>query len=106
MAPGTTVPSRWWFRLGFPAGYVSDVLEVLEVLVELGHGGDPRLEHATAWLLAQRDKKGRWVNRCAYNGRTWSDVERQGQPSRWVTLRALRALRGLPAVPDGASWTG
>ncbi len=27
-----------------------------------------------------------------YNGKTWAEVEQKGQPSKWVTLRALRVL--------------
>ena len=29
----------------------------------------------------------------AYNHKTWVDIERQGQPSTWVTLRACTGLR-------------
>jgi hypothetical protein len=29
----------------------------------------------------------------SYKGKTWADVEHKGKPSKWVTLRALRALR-------------
>lgn len=90
---GNRRPSGSWFKLGFPSGYVADVLQNLEVLCELGHGGDPRLEHAIEWLLEKQDAQGRWRNEYAYNGKTWIDFERQGQPSRWVTLRACRVLR-------------
>jgi len=99
MGYGNTVPSGSWFRLGFPSGYVADVLELLEALVELGLGTDPRLANAVDWLLLQQDPHGRWVNRSAYNGKTWEDFERQGRPSRWVTLRALRVLRAVAAPP-------
>jgi hypothetical protein len=98
MGWGNTRPSRSWFKLGFPSGYVADVLQVLEALVELGHGGDPRLAGAIAWLLAKQDDRGRWHNEYAYTGKTWVDVERQGQPSKWVTLRACRILRRLEHV--------
>ncbi len=93
MGFGNTKPSGSWFKLGFPSGYVSDVLQTLEVLAELGHGKDPRLAHALGWLEAQQDVHGRWTNRYAYNGKTWVDVERQGEPSKWVTLRACAVLR-------------
>ena len=35
------------------------------------------------------------MNEYAYNGKTWVDLERQGQPSKWVTLRACRVLRAV-----------
>ena len=90
---GNQRPSGSWFRLGFPSGYVADVLQNLEVLGELGFAADPRLDHAFAWLLSKQDADGRWRNEYAYNRKTWVDFERQGQPSRWVTLRACRVLR-------------
>ena len=93
MGWGNTRPSRSWFKLGFPSGYVTDVLQNLEVLAELGHAEDPRLCGATFWLLGKRGRDGRWRNEYAYNGKTWVDFEQQGQPSKWVTLRAARFLR-------------
>jgi hypothetical protein len=85
--------SSSWFKLGFPSGYVADILQNLEVLTDLGYAQDTRLQPALDWLLNQQDDKGRWPNQYAYNGKTWFDIEAQGQPSRWVTLRALRVLR-------------
>jgi hypothetical protein len=93
MGWGNVRPNGSWFRLGFPSGYVADVLQNLEVLCELGHGRDPRLGPAVEWLLDKQDGEGRWRNEYAYNGKTWVDIERQGQPSKWVTLRACRVLR-------------
>ncbi|TAJ99028.1 MAG: nitrogen fixation protein NifH [Chloroflexota bacterium] len=95
MGWGNVRPSSSWFKLGFPSAYVTDVLQVLEALTELGHGRDPRLAAARDWLLAQADDDGRWRNRYAYNGKTWVDFEVQGGPSRWVTLRACRVLRRM-----------
>jgi hypothetical protein len=90
---GNTRPSGSWFKLGFPSGYVADVLQNLEVLAELGHARDGRLANAVDWLVANQDELGRWTNEYAYNGKTWVNVERQGEPSKWVTLRACRFLR-------------
>jgi len=89
---GTGRVSPLWFRLGFPLTYTADVLQVLEVLAELGYGQDPRLDHAFEWLTNQRNEQGRWHNRNAHKGRLWSAIDEQGAPSKWVTLRALRAL--------------
>ena len=95
MGWGNTVPNRSWFKLGFPSGYVADVLQTLEVLVELGHAGDPRLEAAVAWVREQQDEHGRWRNRYAYKGKTTVEIEKQGQPSKWVTLRACAVLAAV-----------
>ncbi|MFH1330529.1 MAG: nitrogen fixation protein NifH [Actinomycetota bacterium] len=93
MGWGNTRPSSSWFKLGFPSGYVADVLQVLEVLAELGHARDPRLERAMDWLAAQQDARGRWANRYAYQGKTSVPIEAQGAPSKWVTLRACTVLK-------------
>lgn len=92
---GNTKPSQSWFKLGFPSGYVADVLQNMEVLCELGFARDERLQPAVTWLLARQDEHGRWRNQYAYNGKTWVDFERQGQPSKWVTLRACRVLKAV-----------
>jgi hypothetical protein len=86
-------PSGSWFRLGFPSGYVADVLQVLEALCDAGAAGDPRLGPAFDWLLAQRGPDGRWTNRYAYEGKLIRNIDRPGRPSKWVTLRALRVLK-------------
>jgi hypothetical protein len=93
MGWGNARPSGSWFRLGFPSGYVTDVLQNLQVLCELGYGEDARLASAIEWLLAKRGADGRWRNEYAYNGKTWLDIEPQGKPSKWVTLRACAVLR-------------
>ncbi len=90
---GNTRPSSSWFKLGFPSGYVADVLQNLEVLCELGHARDPRLSNALELVLSKQLPDGRWRNEYAYNGKTWTDIERQGEPSRWVTLRACAVLK-------------
>ena len=95
MGFGNTAPSSSWFRLGFPSGYVADVLQVLEALVEAGAGGDQRLGHAVDWLLEQQDEQGRWANRHAYAGKMVVEIDRPGAPSPWVTLRACRVLASI-----------
>jgi len=37
----------------------------------------------------------RWKLRTSFNGKMLADVESKGQPSRWVTLRALTALKAF-----------
>lgn len=93
MGYGNTKPNGSWFKLGFPSGYVTDVLQVLEAVCEAGAGGDPRIDAAMDWILGQQDDRGRWVNRYAYTGKMVCDIDVPGQPSRWVTLRACRVLK-------------
>jgi hypothetical protein len=87
-------PSRSWFRFGFPLFYVTDVLQTAEALTEAGYGGDPRLASTYDLIQSKRDKAGRWKLEYHYTGKTWVDVEEKGKPSKWVTLRALRVLKG------------
>ncbi len=89
---GNKKPSPSWFKLGFPLGYVADILENLTVLCELGFAKDPRLQAALAWLLSKQEQ-GRWRNQSATHGKTWVDIEKQGQFSKWVTLRACLVLK-------------
>lgn len=86
-------PNLSWFRFGYPIGYVTDVLQILETLAALGFGDDPRLENARDLLLSKQDRSGRWKLEYTYNGKTWVDVEQKKQPSKWVSLRALRVLK-------------
>ncbi|MCI0584507.1 MAG: nitrogen fixation protein NifH [Chloroflexi bacterium] len=95
MGWGNVRPNGSWFKLGFPSAYVTDVLQVLEALTEVGHGHDPRLCAARDWLVGRQDERGRWRNQYAYNRKTWVDFEVQGAPSKWVTLRACRVLRRM-----------
>lgn len=95
MGRAASKPSSSWFRLGFPSGYVADVLQVLEALCEAGASQDPRLLPAAEWLLGQQDADGRWANTYAYAGKMVVDIDVPGRPSRWVTLRACRVLAAL-----------
>jgi len=85
-------PSTSWFRFGYPLGYVTDVLQNLEALTALGCGHDPRLNNALEMVLQKQDEQGRWRMDYTYNGKMWADIESKGQPSKWVTWRALRVL--------------
>jgi hypothetical protein len=90
--PTDTKVSGNWFKLGFPSGYVADMLQNLEILCELGHGKDPRLGNAIDLVLSKQDARGRWHNQHPYRGKLWTDME-PGGPSKWVTLRACSVLK-------------
>ncbi len=87
--------SRAWFRLGFPSGYIADVLQIAEVLVELERADHDRLAHLIELVLAKQDADGRWRNEQPYRGRLWADLDGPRAASPWVTLRACRVLRAL-----------
>jgi hypothetical protein len=63
---------------------------------------DSRMAEALDIVESKRDASGRWPIDHAYHDAQLVDFgESEGQPSRWITLRALRTLRwagrGLPA---------
>ncbi len=88
-------PSRNWWKFGFPVFYVTDLLQNVEALVGLGYGRDPRLANALAIIRDKQDGQGRWLLEYDYTGKTWIDFGAKKQPNKWVTLRALRALKAL-----------
>jgi len=91
-------PSSSWFKFGYPVGYVTDVLQNLEALAALGQARDERLAGALAMVEEKQDARGWWKLEYTYNGKTWVDIETKGQPSKWVTLRAIRVLKA--AYPE------
>jgi hypothetical protein len=86
-------PSGNWWKFGFPVFYITDILQIVEALVGLGYGGDPRLANALALIREKGDEDGRWPLEYSYTGKTWVDFGPRKAPNKWVTLRALRLLR-------------
>jgi hypothetical protein len=81
-----------WLRFGYPLSYNSDALEALCALRSVGE--TPRAEYQPAIDLvrATADKQMRWALKNSFNGKMFADVEAKGQPSKWLTLRALQVL--------------
>jgi hypothetical protein len=86
-------PNRAWWKFGFPIFYVTDLLQLVDALVELGYGRDPRLVNALDLIRQKQDEQGRWLLEYDYAGKTWVDFGPKKQPNKWVTLRALRVLK-------------
>ena len=92
-------PSVNWRKFGFPVFYVTDILQVLEALVALGYGDDPRLAPALELVRQKQDEQGRWALEYDYTGKTWVDFGSKKQPNKWVTLRALKVLKDCGQSP-------
>lgn len=88
-------PSQNWWKFGFPLFYVTDLLQLVEALVGLGYGNDPRLSHALTIIREKQDGQGRWALEYDYTGKTWVDFGVKKQPNKWVSLRALRVLKAV-----------
>jgi len=94
-----------WFRFHYPNHYYYDVLVGLDVLTKLGYGGDRRLGPSLDLLRRKRRSDGTWlldrVHPDLAPGSQYSlrrkphpfALERAGEPSKWVTLVALRVLK-------------
>lgn len=102
-----------WFRFHYPIHYYYDLLVGLEVLASLGYAKDKRIEPAIRILRRKRRPDGRW-NLDASNpdipkslpASSYSSdppyepypaipflLERIGEPSKIITLRALQVLK-------------
>lgn len=90
----TKVAKPKWLKFGFPAIWDLDVLETLTLLTRLGFK-DPRMREAMDLVLAKQDERGRWKLENSFNGRFQVDIEKKGKPSKWITVNALKALKGF-----------
>ncbi|MCL4263907.1 MAG: hypothetical protein KJ069_11860 [Anaerolineae bacterium] len=78
---------RW---LTFAAPRAWDLLSALKVLAIHGYARDPRFTSLLQFVLNCQDDQGRWL--CGSVSRTWP-IEKRNQPSKWITLDALRILK-------------
>lgn len=81
-----------WLQMGFPLFWDTDVLEMALILARLGCR-DARMQPAMDWIASRREDSGCWLLERSFNGRCLVNIEKVGQPSKWVTLRALTALK-------------
>lgn len=77
-------------RFSFPTYWYYDVLRALDYW--RGFSWDDRLEEAVE-VVRSKAVAGRWRLQNPHRGETWVEMEKVGQPSRMVTLRALRVLQ-------------
>jgi hypothetical protein len=82
-----------WRKLQFPLMYQSDVLEVAGILVDLGVRDD-RMQEAVDLIVSKQGADGRWNLENSFNGRYVVDIEEKGKPSKWLTYRSLKFLKG------------
>lgn len=92
--PTPTQASHDWFKLSFPLDYRADLAEAITVLGQAGYGDLPSVRAGVEWLLARQGAAGRWALE-RVPGKMWASFGRVGQPNKWVTLRALCALKAV-----------
>lgn len=103
-------PYKPWYRTHYPVHYYYDLLVGLDLLTSLGYADDPRLGHAIAWLKKRRRSDGRWNLDAAHpdvegsmreyiqkHPKEFTPValEKAGEPSKMITLKALCVLDRL-----------
>ena len=100
-----------WYRFHYPTHYYYDLLVGLDFMTALGFGDDKRLRFAIAFLKGKRRPDGRWnldavhpdlegpiAQSYARRPPVPFSLESVGQPSKMITLRALRVLERLDRV--------
>ncbi len=104
------VADEQFLTLTYPTRWHYDVLRALDYFraaAQLdGMAPDARLADGIELVRSKRDNSGRWPLDWKPRGATLFDLDDgPGQPSRWVTLRALRVLRwwdDQPSVPTAS----
>lgn len=107
LSTGEVAQPRWLY-LEFPTGWHYHPLRALDHLRNAGIAPDERLTEALAIVESKRDADGRWELEYAFHDELPVDLgEAVGQPSRWITLQAMRVLRwaeaGGLAIPEAAA---
>ena len=106
--------ARWeqWYRFHYPIHYYYDLLVGLDFMTALGYSADKRLGYAVSLLKEKRRQDGRWnldANRPEDSAalRAWRKkhpndkdltpfvLEQPSQPSRMITLTAMKVLARL-----------
>jgi len=110
--------ARWdpWYRFHYPVHYYYDLLVGLDFMTALGYSDDGRLGYAISLLKGKRRQDGKWnldANRpeesvalAAWRKKHPSSmdmnpfvIELPGQPSRMITLTAMKVLGRLGELP-------
>jgi hypothetical protein len=104
--PAETRPSPNWFKFGFPSGYIADILQILEVLVDLGLAGDSRLAGAVNLVRSKQDSRGRWAKRIRLRRQDVGSVrggpiaEQVGHPARLPRAQGCHRGDELALIGD------
>jgi hypothetical protein len=97
-----------WLYFEFPTGWHYHPLRALDHLRKAGVAPDERMAEAIDIVASKRDADGRWELEHAFHKELVVDLgESVGQPSRWITLQAMRVLRWAEGIrrgqPSGAA---
>ncbi|KAH8658394.1 hypothetical protein BX600DRAFT_514886 [Xylariales sp. PMI_506] len=79
-------------KLAFPTWWHYDILRALDYFRAVGGPPDMRVKEAVE-ILRSKAQDGLWNLEHVYPGAVHFQMEEPGQPSRWITLMALRVLK-------------
>jgi hypothetical protein len=83
-----------FLRLAYPYSWHYDILRALDYLRAAGWEADERAAEAVEVVESKRGEGGRWLLEARHEDVLDFDMtEHVGQPSRWITLRAMRVLQ-------------
>jgi hypothetical protein len=77
----------------WPCRWRYDIFRALDYFQDTGVGYDKRMDDAIEILLKKRTKDKKWLLQGKHPGQTHFNMEKEGEPSRWNTLRAMRILK-------------
>lgn len=81
-----------WMSFSFPAYWFYDILTALDYFQCFRLNEDIRCQAAVDFLCRRQTKDGQWFLGVRHPGKTYFEMEKVGNPSRWNTLRALRVI--------------
>ena len=100
-----------WYRFHYPMHYYYDLLVGLDFMTALGYTDDPRLQHALAFLEKKRRPDGKWNLDAVHpdveggiaewfakhpkQAPTPFALEKAGEPSKMITLKAMLVLKRI-----------
>jgi hypothetical protein len=84
--------------LSWPSRWRYDILRALDFFHYSGKKFDIRMDDALNVLLKKQRKDGTWPLQAKHPGQTHFNMEPDGQPSKWNTLRALRVLKHFDRI--------
>jgi hypothetical protein len=96
----SSVIDHRFLQFSFPTWWHYDVLRGLDELRDAGFEPDDRLAEGVTVVEAKRDGDGRWRLDRVWPGDMPFELEAAGEPSRWITLRALRVVRWFDDAPQ------
>lgn len=93
-----------FLKLSYPYRYHYSLFRALDYFADVKTADDADMQTAITWLKGKRKKDGRWTLEYKYPGSVHFDMEKVGEPSRFITLKAIKILasfgEGSRGIPD------